>query len=135
MILFMVKLVVLFIVTFALMHMAKFFMRKIFHLPTIREDDPSRNYVRQRHELVDKPFRDYAYVILFILLIVNLMYFPASNQLLPAAVLLLLFLRMSIKAFFEWKYFKYPKQYLLTITEIVVLFIVIMTVMKFDLLS
>mgnify|MGYP002508185795 CR=1 FL=1 len=128
------RLVLIFIITFVFMYIAKYMMRKMFNISQVSDDDPSRNYVEQRHREVDKPFKDYSFVILFVVLVINLVYFPESNRLLVIAVLLFIFLRMMIKAFFEWKYFEYPKQFILTLTEAIILIVVVVIVVKFDLL-
>lgn len=134
MIWFFLRLALIFIVTFILINIAKFLVRKIFNIQKVSEDDPSQNYVEQRHREVDKPFRDYSLVILFVILVVNLIYFPESYNLIMISVLTFAFIRMMIKAFFEWKYAKYPRQFILTLTDIVILLVVVIIVVKFNLL-
>ncbi|WP_313238391.1 DUF4181 domain-containing protein [Sporosarcina ureae] len=128
------KLAIIFIVTFALMYVAKSLMRRMFDIPKVSEDDPSRNYVKQLHREVDKPFRDYSFVILFLVLVVDLVYVSESYNLFIVTVIIFVFVRMMIRAFFEWKYSKFPKQFILTLTEIFVLLVVVIVVVKFNLL-
>ncbi|QUW22608.1 DUF4181 domain-containing protein [Sporosarcina sp. Marseille-Q4063] len=134
MIWFFLRLALIFIVTFALIYIAKSLMRRMFNIPKVSEDDSSRNYVKQLHREVDKPFRDYSLVILFLVLVVDLVYFPESYNLFIITVLIFTFIRMMIRAFFEWKYSKYPKQFILTLTEIFILLVVVIVVAKFNLL-
>lgn len=134
MIWFFLRLVLIFIVTFALMYIAKSLMRMIFNIPKVSEDDPSQNYVKQLHREVDKPFKDYSLVILFVVLVIDLVYFSNSFNLFIITVLIFTFIRMMIRAFFEWKYSKYPKQFVLTLTEIFILLAVVIVVAKFNLL-
>lgn len=127
-------LALIFIVTFVLINLARSLIRKICKIEKVSEDDSSQNYVEQRHREVDKPFRDYSLVILFVILVVNLIYFPESYNLIMISVLTFAFIRMMIKAFFEWKYAKYPRQFILTLTDIVILLAVVIVVVKFNLL-
>lgn len=134
MIWFFLRLALIFIVTFALIYIAKSLMRRMFNIPKVSEDDPSRNYVKQVHREVDKPFRDYSLVIMFLVLVVDLVYFPETYDLIIITVLIFTFIRMMIRAFFEWKYSKYPKQFILTLTEVFILLVVVIVVAKFNLL-
>lgn len=134
MIWFLLRFALIFIVTFVSINIAKYLMRRIFNIAKVSEDDPSRNYMKQLHRKVDKPFRDYALVILFIVLVVNLVYFPESYHLSILAVVIFTLIRMTIQAFFEWKYAKYPRQFILTLTEIFILLVVVVIVAKFNLL-
>lgn len=134
MIWFLLRFALIFIVTFVSINIAKYLMRRIFNIAKVSEDDPSRNYVKQLHRKVDKPFRDYALVILFLVLVVNLVYFPESYHLSILAVVIFTFIRMTIQAFFEWKYAKYSRQFILTLTEIFILLVVVVIVAKFNLL-
>lgn len=134
MIWFFLRLALIFIVTFALIYIAKSVMRRMFNIQKVSEDDPSRNYVKQLHREVDKPFRDYSLVVLFLVLVIDLVYFSESFNLIIITVLIFTFIRMMIRAFFEWKYFKYPKQFILTLTEIFILLVVVIVVAKFNLL-
>lgn len=134
MIWFFLRFALIFIVTFDLMYIGKSLMRRMFNIPKVSEDDPSRNYVKQLHLEVDKPFRDYSFVFLFLFLVVNLVYFPESYYLIIITVIIFAFVRMTIKVFFEWKYSKYPKQFILTLTEIFILLVVVIVVAKFTLL-
>jgi len=133
MIWFFLKLALIFIVTYALMYIAKSFMRRMFYIPNVSEDDPSRNYVKQLHWEVDKPFRDYSLVILFLVLVVDFVYLSESNNLFIVTVIIFAFVRMMIRAFLEWKYSKIPKQFILTLTEIFVLLVIVIVVAKFNL--
>lgn len=134
MIWFVLRLALIFIVSFAIIYIAKSLIRRMFNIPKVSEDDPSRNYVKQLHREVDKPFKDYSLVIIFLVLVVDLLYFPESYNLIIITVLILTFIRMMIRAFFEWKYSKYPKQFILTLTEIFILLVVVIVVAKFNLL-
>lgn len=134
MIWFFLRLALIFIVTFALIYIAKSLIRRMFNITIVSEDDPSRNYVKQLHREVDTPFRDYSLVILCLVLVVNLVYFPESYNLFIITVLIFTFIRMMIRAFFEWKYSKSPKQFILTLTEIFILLVVVIVVAKFNLL-
>ena len=69
MICFFLRLALIFIVTFAFIHIAKFIIRRMFNIRKVSEDDPARNYVKQLHQEVDKPFRDSSLVILFLVLV------------------------------------------------------------------
>lgn len=134
MIWYFLMLALIFMVTFVLINLARSLIRKICKIEKVSEDDPSQNYVEQRHREVDKPFKDYGLVILFIILVVDLIYFAESNNIFISAVLTFAFIRMIIKAFFEWKYAKYQRQFILTLTDIVILLAVVIVVVKFNLL-
>ncbi|MDW0109741.1 DUF4181 domain-containing protein [Sporosarcina aquimarina] len=134
MIWFFLRVVLIFVVTFALMYIAKSLIRRVFKIPKISEDDPSHNYVKQLHREVDKPFISFSTVILFLVLIVDLVYFTDSGSLFIFTVLIFTFIRMMIRVFFEWKYSKYPKQYILSLTEVFILLTVVFLVVKYNLL-
>ncbi|QUW22684.1 DUF4181 domain-containing protein [Sporosarcina sp. Marseille-Q4063] len=134
MIWFFLRIALIFVVIFILMSTAKSLARRIFNIEKVSEDSPSRNYVKQLHQEVDKPFINYSLVILFVVLVVDLVYFPESYNLFIVTVLVFTFIRMLIRAFFEWKYSKYPKQFFLTLTEIVILLAAVIVVAKFNLL-
>jgi len=128
------RVALIFVVIFILMSTAKSLVRRIFNIENVSEDSPSRNYVKQLHQEVDKPFINYSLVILFVVLVVDLVYFPESYNLFIVTVLVFTFIRMLIRAFFEWKYSKYPKQFILTLTEIFILLAAVIVVAKFNLL-
>ena len=129
-----IRFVLIFVVTYFFMFIAKSLMRRVFNIEKESEGSPSQNYVKQRHQKVDKKFKDYSVVILFIILIVNLVYFAKSHYLFIIAVFIFTFIRMLIKAFFERKYSKHPKQSILTLTEMFVLLLVLIIILKFNLL-
>ncbi|QUW22680.1 DUF4181 domain-containing protein [Sporosarcina sp. Marseille-Q4063] len=64
----------------------------------------------------------------------DLVYFPESYNLFIVTVLVFTFIRMLIRAFFEWKYSKYLKQFILTLTETFILLAALIVFAKFNLL-
>ncbi|MGM0853399.1 MAG: DUF4181 domain-containing protein [Bacillota bacterium] len=51
------------------------------------------------------------------------------------AVVFFLLLEYAVRGYFEWKYSEYPKQAILTLTEMILLIIAIIIVIRFHLLG
>ncbi len=122
------------VVTFICMFLAKGLMRKIFKIEGGNADSRSDNYITGLHRKIDKTFKDYSIVILFIILVVSVVYVDESYYWFILAVFMSTFLRMVIRAFFEWKYSKYPKQSILTLTEMCILLLAVVVVLQTDLI-
>ncbi len=127
------KFVLMIVAVFIVMFTAKALMRQIFNIERINEDAFAR-YVDEKHRLIDKRIREYTMVFLFIALIITVVYVEESVYWFMLIVVMTTSLRMSVRAFFEWKYSKYPKQAILTLTEIGVLFIAVVVIWRFNLL-
>lgn len=129
-----IRYVLIIVVIFVAMLFAKVLMRKVFRIEKVSGEAASYKYVNPLHRQVNKTYRNFAVVILFVILIVDVVYFDESLYLFIGALFLSTLTQMLMKAFFEWKYAKTPKQFLLTLTEIVVLVVAVVVVLQFGLL-
>ncbi|WP_153723166.1 DUF4181 domain-containing protein [Sporosarcina cascadiensis] len=116
--------------TFLGMFIAQTLMRKIFDIERRYEDASSDNHINQSYRKIDKILRDYSIVIVFIVLVAGIVYFEESFNLVLIVAFILVSVRMLVKAFFEWKYSAYPKQAILTLSEMAVLFIMVIMILQ-----
>lgn len=127
------KIILVIAAMYACMFIAKALMRKVFNIKRVNGETTANNHVNQSHREIDRMYQDYAKVVLFIILIVAIVYFDNPFNLILIAFSLSTFIRMLIRAFFEWKYSTYPKQSILTLTEMSILLIAVLVILQFDL--
>ncbi|GKV70212.1 hypothetical protein NCCP2716_27100 [Sporosarcina sp. NCCP-2716] len=128
-----VRYIVVFLVIAIFMWAAKTIVRKAFGIPKEPEGSRTQNYVKQRFDEVDQQVKNYTWVVLFAVLVVNVAYFPQSYAFI-IAVFLYTATRMLIKAYIERKYSTVPRQALVTITELAVLTASLIIILNFNLL-
>ncbi|WP_231391043.1 DUF4181 domain-containing protein [Paenisporosarcina sp. HGH0030] len=79
--------------------------------------------------------RIFSAIALILLSCVLLYYFEDLIYLVLIAVIVFMVLDYLVRAFFEWKYTQYPKQSILTLTEMFLILIAIIIVIEFKLLG
>ncbi len=121
-------------VIFICIFIAKILVRKIFNIEKAKKEFFTYNYINELHRKVDKSYRLFSTVILFIAIIVIFTYFERFYYLVFVAVFISIFLEFLMRAFFEWKYSKYPKESILTLTELFIFLLATILVLQFDLL-
>ncbi len=84
---------------------------------------------------IDKGLRTFSAITLITLSYVLLFYYEDLIYLIFVAVIFFMTLDYLVRAFFEWKYTQYPKQSILTLTEILLILIAIIIVFEFQLLG
>ncbi|ARF16119.1 DUF4181 domain-containing protein [Sporosarcina ureae] len=120
---------------FALISLLKVLLRKLLKIEKVKREFFSYNYINELHRKIDKSLRVISTVSLIILYIVLLFYYENLIYLFFFAILFFTILDYMITAFFEWKYTLYPKQSILTITEMLVLIAATIIVVQFNLLG
>lgn len=129
-----IKFALIVVVTLCCIFLTKAILRKVFHIERLKKERFSNHYVNDLHRKVDKVFRLVSTIVLFSTFIVTLIYFEESYYVIFIAILLSTLLESCIKAFFEWKYSKSPKQSILTLAEGAILLAAVIIVVQFDLL-
>ncbi|PID04203.1 hypothetical protein CSV67_01655 [Sporosarcina sp. P2] len=87
------------------------------------------------HRKIDKVMRIFSMISLITLYSVLLFYDEELLYLFFFAVMAFTILDYLIRAFFEWKYIHDPKQYTLTVTEMLIIVAAIIIVIQFNLLG
>ncbi|GEM_PF-4794095 len=128
-----VRYIVVFLVIAIVMWTAKAIVRKAFGITSEPEGSRTQNYVKQRFDEVDQQVKNYAWVVLFAVLVVNVAYFPQSYAFI-IAVFLYTATRMLIKAYIERTYSAVSRQALVTITELAVLTMSLIVILNYNLL-
>lgn len=128
-----IKFALIVVVIFIAMYIAKAIIRKVFHIEKPNQES-SYEYVNPLHKQVNRTYRNFAVVILFLILIVNVVYFDESYYLFIGAMFISTLIQMAIRAFFEWKHSNYPKQSILTLTEMFVFIVAVVIILQFNLL-
>lgn len=121
-------------VTLICIFFAKILLRKVFKIERLKKERFTNHYVNDLHRKVDKVFRLVSTIILLSTFVVTILYFEESYQIIFIAFLIFILVESLIKAFFEWKYSKSPKQSILTVAEGAILLLAAIIVLQFDLL-
>lgn len=124
------KYVLIFVMLYAARCLLKSLLRRIF---TIQKDLYSTNYVQQRFNEVDTKVKNYSIIVLLVALVMDVAYFEESYFFI-ITVFLYTFIRMAIKAYYERKYSKDPRQSILTFSDLFVLTIALIIILKYNLL-
>ncbi|MBE3102613.1 MAG: DUF4181 domain-containing protein [Bacilli bacterium] len=122
------------LILIALITGVNLFLRKIFNIEKEKKNLFSYAYINKLHKRIDWAIRIISIItnITIIMLVINRGY---SINLFLISLILLTGIDYAVKAFFEWKYSPNPKQSILTISEMFLLVIALITIIQFNLLS
>ncbi len=101
----------------------------------VKKEFFSFNYVNESHRKIDKGLRTFSAIILLILTCALVFFYPDFIYLFLIAIITFTVLDYMIRAFFEWKYTQYPKEAILTLTEMGLIVLAIILVIEFKLLG
>lgn len=123
---FWLKLGLITIIVFVVISLVKLILRKIFKIEKLKKDFFSYNYINDKHQKVEKWIKNISTIPLFTILFVVIFHYEYPIFFLSSiGLFFILGLEYVIKAFFEWKHSEYPKQAILTVTEMFLLLIAI----------
>lgn len=120
---------------FAVNSLLKALLRKLLKIEKVKKEFFSYNTINELHRKIDKGLRIVSAISLVTLYTVLLFYYEDFIYLFFFAVLAFVILDFMIRAFFEWKYTLYPKQSILTLTEMLIIVAAIIIVIQFNLLG
>lgn len=120
---------------FAVNSLLKAILRKLLKIEKVKKEFFSYNHINELHRKIDKGLRIFSTISLITLYTVLLFYYEDLIYLFFFAVLAFAILDFMITAFFEWKYTLYPKQSILTLTEMLVIIVAVIIVVQFNLLG
>ncbi|MEF3355138.1 MULTISPECIES: DUF4181 domain-containing protein [unclassified Paenibacillus] len=132
---FWIKFCLIAIIVFVLISTVKLLLRNLLKIEKVKKEFFSFNYINELHRKIDKGLRAFSAIILVILSFVLLIYYEDLIYLILIAVIAFMVLDYMVRAFFEWKYTQYPKQSILTLTEMCLILIAIIIVIEFKLLG
>lgn len=123
------------IIVFVLISIVKFLLRNLLKIEKVKKEFFSFNHVNESHRKIDKGLRTISTITLLALTCVLLFFYPNFIYLFLIAVIAFTVLDYMVRAFFEWKYTQYPKQAILTLTEMGLILLAIIIVVEFKLLG
>jgi hypothetical protein len=132
---FWVKFGLIAIIVFVLISIVKLLLRKLLKIEKVKKELFSYNHINELHRKIEKGLRIFSTIALILLSYVLLFYFEDLIDLVLIAVIVFMVLDYMVRAFFEWKYTQYPKQSILTLTEMFLILIAIIIVIEFKLLG
>lgn len=113
----------------------KALLRKLLKIEKVKKEFFSYNHINELHRKIDKGLRIVSAISLITLYTVLLFYYEDFIYLFFFAIMAFTILDYMITAFFEWKYTLYPKQSILTLTEMLVIIAAVIIVVQFNLLG
>lgn len=119
-------------IVFVCIFSAKLLFRKIFKIKKVKKEFFSHNHINELHKKVDKGLKLFSTVTMGLLLGVMWFYFEVFSYLFFIAIIFFAVLDYLVRAFFEWKYTQYPKQSILTLTEMFLILIAAVVVFQFN---
>ena len=122
---FWIKYLLIVILVLVCIFIAKLLLRKLFKIEKVKKEFFSNNYINELHRKVDKGLRLSSAVTMILLLGLMWFEFEEFNYLFLIAVILFTMFDYLVRAFFEWRYTQYPKQSILTLTEMFLILIAI----------
>ena len=129
------KFVLIVIIIFALVSIAKLLLRKLLKIEKVKRDFFSYNYINELHRKIDTGLRIFSVITLILLFYVQLFYLEDIIYLVLIGLIVFMVLDYIVRAFFEWKYTQYPKQSILTLTEMFLILIAMIIVIELNLLD
>lgn len=121
------------LIVFAINSIVKLLLRKLFKIEKEKKPFFSYNHINELHKKIDWISRITSAIVLIVtntLIIIE----GYSINLILIATTFYIVLDCTVRAFFECKYSKNPKEYILTISEGVLYLLAITIVIYFDLL-
>lgn len=131
---FWIKFCLIVVIVFVLISIVKLLLRNLLKIDKVKKEFFSFNYINELHRKIDKVSRTFSAITL-ITSYVLLFYYEDLIYLILIAVIFFMVLDYLVRAFFEWKYTKYSKQYILTLAEMFLILIAIIIVFEFKLLG
>ena len=120
----------IFIVTTVVKHL----LRKILKIEKEKKEFFPYNHINKLHGKIDWVIRISSMLMLIIISSMSIyQQYPLTFFLI--AMIIYIGIDYGVRVFFEWKYSQNPKQSILTISEMIVLMISILTIMQFNLFS
>lgn len=132
---FWIKFCLIVLIIFVLISIVQLLLRNLLKIDKVKKEFFSYNYINNLHRKIDKGLRTFSAITLITLSYVLLFYYEDLIYLIFVAVIFFMTLDYLVRAFFEWKYTQYPKQSILTLTEILLILIAIIIVFEFQLLG
>ena len=129
---FWIKFGLIVVLVFVCILIAKLLLRKLFKIKKVKKEFFSYNYINELHRKVDMGLKLFSTVTTILLLSVWF-YFEEFIYLILIAVIIFAVLDYLVRAFFEWRYTQYPKQSILTLTEMFLILLAIIIVYQFKL--
>lgn len=112
----------------------KTILRKTFKIEKKNKPLFSYNHINNMHRNIDWIIRITSTIALIFVLYL-IVYQNYSNYAFLITVLLFAVLEYLMTAFFEWKYSQHPKQSILTISDMVITIIIILTLIQLDIFN
>jgi hypothetical protein len=132
---FWIKFSLIVIVVFVLISIIKLILRRIFNIEKVKKEWFSYNHINALHGKIDKWIRNTTAVTLVGFSWVLVFYNENLMYLYLIGVVFFLVLDYGVRAFFEWKHSEYPKQAILTLTEMLIMAEAILTVVQVGLIG
>ena len=128
-----VKFALIVLIVYVLNAIVKFIFRKAFKIEKDKKPVFSINYFNEWHRKMDSALRITS-LIVFIVTTILIFIEGYSINILLITAFFFFGLDFAIKAFFERKFSKNPKQYILTVSEGIIILLITFIVFKFGLL-
>ncbi|MEC0093824.1 DUF4181 domain-containing protein [Paenibacillus macquariensis] len=132
---FWIKFCLIATIVFVLISIVKLLLRNLLKIEKVKKEFFSFNHINELHRKIDRGLRTFSAITLVILSFVMLFYYEDLIYLILITVIAFMILNYMVRAFFEWKYTQYPKQSILTLTEMCLILIAIIIVIEFKLLG
>ncbi|MCH4825371.1 DUF4181 domain-containing protein [Planococcus halocryophilus] len=129
------KIALFLVVLFGGMWLVKWLLRKSFNIEKEENAWFSYNHVNYLHKKIDRGLRITTMLVMFVVL--YLVFFKGYSFAFYIFIwVAFMFVESSVKAFFQWKYSDQPKQWILTMGEIIFLVMVsIIATIQLDLVN
>ena len=118
---FWIKFGLIAVFAFILISIVKYLLRNLLKIEKLKKQFFSFNHVNELHRKIDKGLRIFSTITLITLSYVLLFYYEDLIYLFFIPIIVFMVLDSLVKAFFEWKYTKNPKESILTLTEMLLI--------------
>ncbi len=122
------------LIVFLSITLVKLFLRKALNIEKEKKKFFSYNHINKLHKKIDMTIRT-ASSITFITLLYLILYQNYSITFFLVAMVIFTGIEYVVQAFFEWKYSQNPKQSILTISEMVILIIATIVIIRLNFLG
>ena len=121
------------LVTFLLIAGARVTLRKVFNIEKVKRDFFSQNHFNNSHKIIDWVLRTISTIVLFISFYF-IIFQNVSVNIFLSVLIVTSGTDYAVRAFFEWRYSKNPKQSIITVSDMVITVFVLLAIIQFDLL-
>ncbi|AQQ53293.1 DUF4181 domain-containing protein [Planococcus lenghuensis] len=128
------RLLIFTVLLFVMIGLVKAVLRKTLNIKKQEKEFFSYNYVSDSHKKVDRICR-YASVIIYVPLVYFAILGEISGKWLLVGPILVTAGDYTVRAFFEWKQSAYPKQAVLTVSELTIIVMGFLAIFQFDILG